>query len=255
MMRQLEPGQINAIRALREAYPDAQIALIGAGALALHVDLKWRTTSDLDFVVTIAFADVEGTLRGREGWLQQGSHEHRWKAPNGVLLDIVPTPPAALEVRKLTWPSGDEMNLDGIRLALSEAPTEVAPGLSISIASVPALLVLKMAAHLDRPEREKDRSDLENILNEYPPITDDRFFEEDILALGLDERELRAFILGRELAARIDAVERALVMHFVDKVWRGGGSPVLRTGPWGWRAHEFDQTVDAFVRGLETRGR
>jgi hypothetical protein len=39
---QLADAQLDALRSLRAAYPDAEIAIIGATALAFHIDMTWR---------------------------------------------------------------------------------------------------------------------------------------------------------------------------------------------------------------------
>jgi hypothetical protein len=53
---QLTAAQLAALRALRPAYPDAEIAIIGAAALAFHIDMTWRTSVDLDLVIAVSVA-------------------------------------------------------------------------------------------------------------------------------------------------------------------------------------------------------
>jgi len=55
---QLTAAQLDALRTLRAAYPDAEIAIIGATALAFHIDMTWRTSVDLDLVIAVSAADL-----------------------------------------------------------------------------------------------------------------------------------------------------------------------------------------------------
>jgi predicted nucleotidyltransferase len=74
-----------------------------------------------------------------------------------------------------------------------------------------------MAAYLDRPyEREKDLKDLAHILNEYPPIKDDRLFSEEMFERNLDASQAQAFVLGSELATVCTAQDRGIATKFLE---------------------------------------
>ena len=252
MTGRLTPKQIDVIRSLRAAYPDASIALIGAAALDYHVPMTWRVTADIDFVVTIPISDLE-TVLSRLEWKKRFDHEHQWEAPNGQHVDVVPAPPDAMAKGHFVWPkSGSKMNLAGVRLALAEPPREVAPGLLLSIASVPAITVLKFAAYLDKPfERTKDLRDLAHILDAYPPDDDARFYENDIFSRELDQRQARGFILGREVGEIVDDTENAIVEQFVKRIFDGASwTTFLAESPWRMREEELVLRVDAFRAGL-----
>jgi hypothetical protein len=59
LVTQLAAARLDALRSLRAAYPDAEIAIIGATALAFHIDMTWRTSVDLDLVTAVAAADLD----------------------------------------------------------------------------------------------------------------------------------------------------------------------------------------------------
>lgn len=213
----LEPRMLEALRLLRAAYPEERISIIGAGALAFHLDMKWRRTSDIDVVITIAVEDLATAAQKLVGWTRQAPP--RWVAPNGVKVDIVPAPAAALPLREVSWPDGSKMSLAGIQLALTDRSHVVSAELDITVAPVPIVAILKMAAYLDRPwVRTKDLIDLAHILDEYPPSDDDRFFEDDILEAGLTEDQARGTILAREISALVEPADREVVKAFLVKM-------------------------------------
>ncbi len=67
-MTTLLPEQTDTLRQLSELWPDTPFVLIGANALALQIDLEWRPTNDLDFVVSVALEDYPAGLAALPGW-------------------------------------------------------------------------------------------------------------------------------------------------------------------------------------------
>lgn len=197
-------AQLEALRTLRSACPDARIAVIGATALGFHLSMTWRRTADIDLVLAVSAAELDTSVSALPGWRQDPKHPQRWNAPNNVRIDLVPAPPDALDRRQLVWPNTkDVMNLGGIRLALESPVSQIAPGLFIAIACVPVIAILKMTAYLDRPAaRTKDLQDLAYILSEYPANEDDRLYADEIFSNRFDDRQARAFVLGREIRDR-----------------------------------------------------
>ena len=134
-----------ALRTLRDAYPSARMSLIGARALAFHMDMAWRNTADIDVVLTIEIDDLDAAETKLIGWERQPPP--RWIAPYGVKVDLVPTPADALANRKLIWNDGRAMSLAGIGAALeNKSKILVSKGIDIAVAPVPIIALLKMAA-------------------------------------------------------------------------------------------------------------
>src|ERR1700737_870431 len=103
--------------------------------------------------------------------------EHERLSPIGIKGDVLPAGPSLLAAGEVVWPStGARMNLTGLRLALEKSiPFEIEPGLSIPVAPVVVISVLKMISYMDRPPvRERDLHDLAYILDNCVPPTDDR---------------------------------------------------------------------------------
>ncbi len=248
-MRALSPGHVKALRDLRAAFPDAEIAIIGAAALAFHIDMTWRKTEDLDLAIAVSVADLdEKKLRG---WERDPKKHQRWKIGKGILVDLVPAPPEALEQGEFVWPGTENrMNLTGVRQALKCQQIPVDEGLSIAVATVPVIALLKMAAYLDRPhEREKDLQDISQILNSYPD--DDRLFSDEFMATGIGVPALNGHILGRDLYAIVDDRERKVVNEFFramdeDAHW----GRWVRSSPWRYKESELRIRVDALHKAF-----
>ena len=60
------------------------------------------------------------------------------------------------------------MNLAGLRLAFEHhVRIEIDEGCSVRVAATPAIVVLKMVAFLDRPDREDDLTDIAHVVEHY----------------------------------------------------------------------------------------
>lgn len=250
----LSAAELSALATRRAAYPDAAIALIGAVALRFHMDMTWRNTADIDLVIAISAEQIDASRL--PGWTRHSKQLQRWQVPDGVLVDLVPASPEALASRQLIWPeTGSAMNLAGVGSALTASTALLGADLSISVAPVPVIALLKIAAYLDRPyEREKDLVDLAHILREYPPLSDDRIFAEEILEAGFDTSEAQAFILGREVHAAADEHDRATVGDFLELIARDVHfSRFLRSSPWSYDEDELQKRITAFQDGFSTK--
>lgn len=250
-MNQLTAAQLDALRTLQAAYPDAEIAIIGASALAFHLDMTWRKSVDLDLVIAVSVTDLDSSRL--PGWRRHPKLEHSWKTDQGVFVDLVPAPSDALDAGELVWPaSGHRMNLTGIRQALKSSKTHLGPNLSIAVASVPAIALMKMSAFVDRPyERLKDLKDLAHTLNEYPSLDDDSLFSDEMRAMRLELGAARGFVLGRRLRELTDERDREVVDAFLQKVsedvhW----SRFVENSPWRYDEDELRRRLDAFGEGF-----
>jgi predicted nucleotidyltransferase len=247
----LEPAQLSALRSLRSVYPEARIALVGAVALGCHIPMTWRTSADLDLVLAVAVADLgELTLHG---WARDRRQQQRWKAPGGALLDLLPAPPEVLAARELIWPeTGHRMNMAGFALALAAETALLDSELSIGLPSVPVIALLKMAAYLDRPyEREKDLKDLAHILNEYPPIRDDRLFSDEMFERNLDAFQAQAFVLGSELAKVCVKADREIVAKFLETTDEDTHfSRFVNQSPWRNDEDQLKRKLGALLDGF-----
>ena len=248
--------QIDVLRQLIHLWTPERFVLIGAAALGCFLDVRWRGTADLDLTLAIS---LEEFLDERliPGWRRDRSIEHRWFAPGGEAVDIIPAGPELLLRGEVQWPrTGHRMSLLGLRLAFERGvPVPVAPDLAVRVAPVPVLAVLKIIAYQDRPaERERDLADLAYIFTGYEP--EDRFAD-DVIDLGMSYDEVGPFLLARTIAAMVNDAERAHVNRFVressdEDDSSGTHAKLLVSGPSSWRRNpdELTQCLRAFSRGF-----
>ena len=239
--------QIDALAAVHAAWPHRPIRLIGAAALGYHIPMDWRRTSDLDLTLAADFDELDASLARLPGWRREPRIEHRWWSPEGVKVDIVPAAPHHLAKGSITWPvSGYEMSVEGLELAFQHAvEARLSATTVVSIARLPALVVLKMAAWQDSEgrERERDLADIAHVFDRHLGPTDDRRYGEDVCESGLSYDHVGAFVMGREVAGIVQPKHRAKVMRFLDLV-EDPSTPafndMLRLGPSAWRRDQDD---------------
>jgi predicted nucleotidyltransferase len=248
----LLPEQTETLRQLSELWRDTPFILIGANALALQLDLEWRQTNDLDFVVSVALADYPAGLGALPGWQRRREGEHAWLSPSGVRVDVVPAGPGLLEAGSLTWPeSGYRMSLLGLRLAFDHhVRVSIDARHSVQVATIAAIVVLKMVAFLDRSDREDDITDIAQVIERYLGPIDDRRW-----ALPGDFDNAGAFALGMDVGVLVNEKERHVVTQFLTRAKDEDDrihALLIRNGPWIWREHPealFDRLA-AFEKGM-----
>jgi predicted nucleotidyltransferase len=227
------------------------------------MDFRWRQTGDLDLSLAVSLGDVASGMGSLTGWRRSQTAEHEWLSPAGARVDIVPASRDLLIAREVAWPlSGRRMNLTGMRLAFERAITrELLPGLSIQIAPVVVLALLKIVSYQDRPhERDRDLEDLAHIFEGYLAPDDERRFADLVLEAGVEFSEASAFTLGHDLAALVDEGEMALIASWRRRV-RDDHEPwhtqarMARLGPTSWdrEPEALLRRVEAFEKGLATQ--
>ncbi len=256
----LTDDQLGAIRALRQLWPVKRLVLIGASALGFHLEMRWRKTNDLDVAVAVEVDDIERAMTSLPGWRRYGGREHEWHSPQGVKVDVLPFSDALRKAGKVVWPrSGHEMNLVGMRLAFDKCrEMDIGPNARIRVPEVASLVCLKMIAYLDRPnERERDLEDIAYVLVDYPEPDDERRFDDEVIAAGVEADLAGPFVLGKEVPRIVDATEIVLVQQFIAKVRdeddpHGTQAKMSRNGPSRWKAEpkELLRYVEAFGRGM-----
>jgi predicted nucleotidyltransferase len=246
---------------LAQLWEGTRFCLIGATALACQMDFH-RQTNDLDISVAVSLEALSHRLRTAEGWTRHTRKEPEWRSPAGIKVDVLPAADELLKVGAVEWPeSGTRMSLVGFRLALERAvPLEVAPGVSVPVAPVAVIGLLKMVAYLDRPhERERDLEDLAFLLEEYAADDDERRYSPEVISAGLRFETASAFLLGHDLGELVDSRERECVERFV-KLLMDETDPsatqgrMARLGPPSWEcdADTLLARVDALRLGLST---
>ena len=163
--------QVATLVDLVDLWSTDRFVLIGATALACHIDMAWRATDDLDLNLLSTADDYPAGLDSRSGWSRASRSPHRWPSPHNVNIDVLPLslqPLSAEQLRRLGV--GPEFNRAGISLAAAEAiEYPVSETVRIRVALLPVLVILKIVAFMDRPlVRQKDLQDLCHIHGPAP---------------------------------------------------------------------------------------
>jgi predicted nucleotidyltransferase len=134
-----------------------------------------RATRDIDFAVAVSSWDEFDRLKTRliaTGAFAASETLHRLAFGDGAgayPLDLVPFD-GVEQNGEIAWPPKGEfvMNVTGYADALDSAlVVEIEPGFPVKVVSLPAMVVLKILAWNDRPEREKHASDVLLLLRNY----------------------------------------------------------------------------------------
>ena len=253
-MGALTEAELTVLAQLYECWADVPCVLVGGAALALQTT-PWRTTADLDLVVALGKDEFASDLDRLSGW-SRGRHEHEWIGPGSVRVDIVPARASYREQGSVTWSHGGRMSLLGVRTAFENAERmELRKGLSIAVAPLASIAVLKMVAYQDRPsERRRDLIDIAFLLDRYLSEDDDRYYSgviEKAPDLAFDETP--AFVLGHDIGSMIDDREEAAVDRFL-QVMEADGHPqmeLLRAGPWRQDIEHLARRLRALRRGKD----
>ncbi len=262
-MTRFTQEQTAVLRQLKEIWFSRPCCLIGASALACHLDHYWRKTYDLDISVSVSVDELSSGMKKLENWHQHSKREHQWQGPGGVIVDILPAGPKPLRNGYVTWPkSGQQMNLLGFLLAFQHAqPMQLGPELDFHVAPLDVIALLKMVSYLDRPyERERDLQDLAYIFEEYLQPDDPTRFDDAVLEANVTYQQSSAFVLGRDLAGMVNEQERTVISHFIKRTRNTGDlsatqARMLRLGPTAWEENpeELLARIDALELGLTSR--
>lgn len=221
------PGQMRALRTLGHIWSAERFVLIGASALRYWMGSRFRETQDLDLALAVTVEGYSAGLEKESEWSRHPKREQTWIAPGNVQIDVIPLGDDPNPATVLRWPqSGFEMSLAGMRLAFKfSVAIELAQDLTIRVAPLEVIALLKMVAYLDRPaERDRDLADIAYILDNYVTDLDERRYGDDVIDLGLTYDEVSPFLLGRRLAAIVDSQEREVIQRFIDLVSHAGGT-------------------------------
>jgi predicted nucleotidyltransferase len=169
-----------------------------------------RATRDIDFAVAVPSWNVFDILKTQlisTGGFVAGEAAHRLlfgMDAGAYPLDLVPFAGVARN-GEIAWPPDGDfvMNIAGYADAHASAlAVAITPGFTVKIVSLPAMVILKVLAWTDRPERDKHASDVLLLLRHYHEAGQfDRLYDDgaDLLAAFDYDIELAgAALLGRD---------------------------------------------------------
>ena len=240
-MNPLPESHVAVLRDVQRLWSESQVIVIGATAVACHLGLSWRGTIDLDLSIAAAVKVCEKNLGGL-GWRRVPGAPRRWTTPTGARVDVVPAARSQIRRGGFQWPDGGAaMSLVGFRLAFADAaPLAIRPRFKVRIASLRALVLLKIAAYLDRPwERDTDLEDIAQIVSRFLPDDAPARWSDQVVELALEYEDVGPYLLGQAIGVVADAAERQLVQRFVEGISDPGDrlstlARMARRAPSGW---------------------
>jgi predicted nucleotidyltransferase len=193
---------------------DAEPVLIGAMALEITLAEAGmhplpRVTRDWDFAVAISAWPAFTALADRlvaAGAFRRDAAPQRFHHRGGGVIDLVPFGSLEDPPGSLLWPSGHTMSTIGFAaLQQNHRILALGTGLSMAVATLPALIGLKLVAYGDRrPTEVRDIRDVHHVAREsaWPdPAAFDHIAEEAVRDGRVTFADLGAFQLGRIVAA------------------------------------------------------
>lgn len=217
----LDAKALKVLAAVHRALATAACPYFLMGAMARDLFLVhafgrpvYRATQDLDFGVAVEswgrFEAVKQTL-ARRGFEAHPHSSHRfsyqrpdWEHP--IPVDLIPFGGLEAPAGMIAWPPGNDliMTVAGFDEVFSSAVhVEISGTLTIPVASLAGLAVLKLFAWRDRhATNDKDATDLFLIMSSYADVgNDDRLFGEHLPLLeaaGCDLPFAGERLLGRD---------------------------------------------------------
>lgn len=193
-------------------------SVIGATAFLIHkIDLI-RTTRDIDFCILIDGGwDVFDEMK--QVFVKEGFHStkipHRMKTGGGFIIDLLPVSSSIVENESISWPDGVIMNANGLKEAVESAVMVDMGQFATAVASLPALVLLKLFAYGD----QKERKHIHDIFRCFIFYESERRF--DLLAddiAGLTYENAGALLMGRDLKEIISEKQVGMVKSIISEI-------------------------------------
>jgi predicted nucleotidyltransferase len=233
---QIDPLILEAVRKINAVAAKHETSYFLAGATAREVILRHvfgrpagRRTLDIDFGIAVRdwehFQTLKSALVEQAGFTVHARAHQRLIYPTTpvVIVDLIPFGGVEREDRTIAWPPEEDfvMRVAGFSDGMeSSVPVRLADDLVVRVVSLPALLVLKLFAWLDRKQEKRDAPDIYTLLKDYGDAgNEDRLYGEALSILeseGYDVEIAGARLLGGDAAAVISADTRRRVRDILE---------------------------------------
>jgi predicted nucleotidyltransferase len=242
----MDPKAVEALRILSRVLSQEgrRFVLIGATVPQILLDFGEtaapgsRETRDVDAVARVSSWEDFDQIRERlikEGF-RQGQVAHELWFGEDTRLDLIPFGPGLIQGDKLAWPYGDSvMTACGFEEAFECARDEqVAADLTVSVVTIPGLVLLKTVSYLDRPgERARDLIDIVYCFEEYEKIPGESRRFENGVGVEVDGKEVTfeeagAYLLGWEVLRLAKPNSLQLVRQFLDRIPDEYARPIIQ---------------------------
>jgi len=232
---QIDPLILEVVRKIDEVARKHETDYFLAGATAREVILRHvfgrpagRRTLDIDFGIAVRDWEHFQTLKSAlvEAGFTVHAHAHQrliYPTTPPIIVDLIPFGGVEREDRTIAWPPEEDfvMRVAGFSEAMeSSVRVRLAGDLVVRVVSIPALLVLKLFAWLDRKQEKRDAPDIHTLLKEYGDAgNEDRLYGEALNILeaeGYDVEIAGARLLGGDAAVVVSADTRRRVRDILE---------------------------------------
>jgi len=151
-------AEMEALESFRDTIAPNRWSLIGASAIRCRLPLP-RLTADIDFAVAVPDDDVRTRLT-KAGWRHDSGKLQRWTRGT-ARVDVVSATEDDVLAGVVVLEGGFSLSVVGLDLAYSAVEhVLLRDTLTIPVARLPVIALLKMVAWLERPDRQRDLHDL-----------------------------------------------------------------------------------------------
>lgn len=215
-LKDIRNGELKGVfDSLEEAFKATEIDyyLIGAQARDMWYSRggkSSRQTKDVDFAVFVGglanYQSVRDYLKNHKEFVETKGNSFVMITPEGMQVDILPF--GEIEIDDGVEIAGEgltSIKVNGFK-EIYQSGTELMEtntGHHFKVASLPSIVLLKLIAFDDRPEKRiKDALDIASIIEHFFDLQADLIYEKHCDLFGDDEltlEEISAFVIGREI--------------------------------------------------------
>ena len=210
-----QEGLKDVIQILETVFQKFDVDFYVIGALAKDMWLskekvQSRGTKDVDLAVFVsesgAYEEIKSTLIEEHDFKEVSTNAFALLTPYGYPVDLLPF--GSVEIDEAVGIEGDgltKVHVNGFKEIYQQgiAPVLTDEGITFKIASLASIILLKLIAFDDRPERRtQDIKDIALILNHYFHIESDEIYHHHNDLFGNEDYELidiAAIVIGREM--------------------------------------------------------
>lgn len=221
-MKQIRLDQLKEmLDVLEEAFKELGVDFYMIGAIAKEYwyrrgNKKTRHTKDVDFAVLVLCRAKYDAVRERlkdHHFTDTRENAFVMISPQGVQVDLLPFGDIAIdETVTLTGQGMTSIRVDGFMEVYQKgtATAEMETGHQFKTATLPGIVLLKLIAYDDRPEkRQKDAGDIAGIIQHFFDLQADLIYEyhHDLFGDAQPDRNLKeiaAIVIGREMKKMCD---------------------------------------------------
>lgn len=219
-LNNIRDGELKEVfDALEEAFAVTGTDYYLIGALAKDIwyargNKKSRQTKDVDFAVLVGsqgeYEAVKQYLKEHKNFIDRKGNSFVLLTPSGVQVDILPFGEIAIDDGVTVAGAGlTNIRVNGFMevYQLGTQEVEMQTGHNFKIATLPSIVLLKLIAFDDRPEkRSKDARDVANIIEHFFDLQADLIYNTHADLFSDEDnnqtlQEIASIVIGREIKA------------------------------------------------------